>query len=560
MVVLALMLLAGAPQPNPRGIDLLLWNGRIRTQDPGRPEATAIAVRGDRIVAVGADAEVRPLACAATQHIDLKGAFVLPGLVDAHVHLRSLGEQLTSLDLRGIESADEIVSRAARASASRPAGEWLIGIGWDQNLWPQESYPEHRALSAAIPDRPVWLQRIDWYAGWANRKALEAAGITRDTPDPQGGRILKDAAGEPTGVFLGEAMNLVARAQPPLTRERIKALLRPALARCAAMGLTGVHDAAATLEEAAAFRELAEAGELPVRVYLMWKGYGGPDVGPMLAQGVLVDYRDRLTHRTLKLIIDGTMGSHGALLFEDYADDPGNRGFFVTPAPEIRRLTQDALRRGYQVATHAIGDRGIHLTLDAFEAALAVAPSRDPRPRIEHLQCIRPQDISRVKRLGLIASMQPSHATAEHSWSERRVGAIRGRGLYALRSVLDAGIPLAAGSDLPVDDESPLTGIHSAVTRQDTRGQPPGGWHAEQKLTLDEALRAYTIGPAYAAFEDDRKGRIAPGFWADLTVLAQDLRTIPAAEIPGVEVVLTLVGGRVAYRAPEPAPGLPRPQ
>ena len=529
-------------------LDLLLSNGRVLTQDPRRPEATAIGIRGDRIVMVGGDVEVARGGGPRTQRLDLGGAFVMPGLVDSHVHLRSLGEQLTSLDLRGIASPEEIARRAAKAASALPASEWLNGIGWDQNLWPGGRYPDHRLLTLTVPDRPVWLLRIDWYAGWANRMAMHAAGITRDTPDPQGGRIVKDASGEPTGLFLGEAVSLVARAQPPRTRARLKDLLRPALARCAAMGLTEVHDAAAILEEAAAFRELAEAGELPIRVHLMCKGYGGEDVASMLAQPILIDHRGRLTHRTLKLIIDGTMGSHGALFFEDYADDPGNRGFFVTPAEEIRRLTEEAMRRGYQVATHAIGDRGISLVLDAFEAALDAVKPRDPRPRLEHLQCVRRADVERVKRLGLIASMQPSHATAEFGWSEKRVGAERGHGLYALRWVVNAGIPLAAGSDLPVDDESPLTGIHSAVTRQNPRGEPAGGWHPEHKLTLEEALRAYTLGPAYAAFEEDRKGRIAPGQWADLTILAKDLRNIPASEIPRVEVLGTLVGGRFAYR------------
>lgn len=528
--------------------DLILSNARILTLDPARPEATALAIRGDRIATVGGP-EVTKLAGPATRQIDLAGGFVLPGLVDSHVHLRSLGEQLTSLDLRGVTSVDEVARRARDAAAALPPGEWLSGIGWDQNLWPGKSYPDHLPLTAAVPDRPVWLQRIDWYAGWANAAALRAAGITRTTPDPQGGRILRDESGEPTGLFLGEAMGLVGKAQPPPTRTRLKDWLRRALARCAEVGLTGVHDAAATAGEAAAFRELADAGELPIRVYLMWKGYGGDPVEPLLEQSILVDYKGRLTHRTLKLLIDGTMGSHGALFFEDYADDPGNRGFFVTPAEEVRRLTELALRKGYQVATHAIGDRGISLVLDAFEAAFRAVPTPDPRGRIEHLQCVRLTDLPRVKRLGLIASMQPGHATSEWSWSEKRVGPERGRGLYALRSVLDHGIPLAAGSDLPVDDESPLAGIHAAVTRQDRQGQPPGGWHFEERLSLEEALRAYTTGPAYAAFEDDRKGRIAAGYWADLTVLDRDLREVPAGEIWRVRVRLTLVGGQAVTRA-----------
>jgi predicted amidohydrolase YtcJ len=534
----------------PRAPDLLLTNGVVMTLDLARPGASAIAVTGDRIMAVGSDREILQLAGPESRQVDLRGTFVLPGLGDAHVHLRSLGEQLTSLDLRGIGSVPEIARRVHEAASRLPVGAWLNGIGWDQNLWPDKAYPDHRALTEAADDRPVWLQRIDWYAGWANRRAMQAAGITRATPDPPGGRILRDADGEPTGLFMGEAMALVANAQPAPPRATVKAWLRRALARCAEVGLTSVHDAAVTPEEATAFRELADADELPLRVYLMWKGYGGAAVEPLLEQPPLVDYRSRLTLRALKLIIDGTMGSHGALFFQDYADQPGNAGFFVTPAAEIRRLAELALRKGYQVATHAIGDRGISLTLDALEQALAAVPTRDARPRIEHLQCVRREDLARAKQLGVIASMQPSHATSEWRWSETRVGPERGRGLYALRWVLEAEIPLAAGSDLPVDSESPLAGIHAAVTRRDAGGEPARGWHPEQRLTLDEAVRAYTFGPALAAFEELYRGRIAPGFRADLTVLASDLRQVPVSEIPRIPVVATLVGGRFAYQAP----------
>jgi len=545
--VAAFLFACGSPAAPP---DLVLFNGRVMTMDANRPEATAIAVRSESILAVASDQEVLDRADRSTRRVDLNGSFVLPGLIDSHVHLRSLGEQLASIDLRGVTSIEEIVRRVKAGATSAAPSEWIIGIGWDQNLWSAKSYPDHRPLTAAVPDSPVWLQRIDWYAGWANRKAMEVAGITRDTLDPQGGRILHDKSGEPTGVFLGEAMNLVDRAQPPPGRERIIDWLRLALTRCAEVGLTEVHDAAATREEAAAFRELAEGGQLPLRVYLMWKGYGGEPVDPLLEEPILINYRDRLTLRTLKLVIDGTMGSHGALFFEDYADEPGNRGFFVTPAEEIHRLTELALRKGYQVATHAIGDRGIRLTLDAFEQALAVFPGRDHRPRIEHLQCVKKEDLPRLKRMGIIASMQPSHATSEWRWSETRVGPEGGQGLYALRWVLDQGIPLAAGSDLPVDSESPLVGLHSAVTRQDLEGKPEGGWHPDQKLTLEEALRAYTVGPAYAAFEEDRKGKIAPGFWADFTVLSSDLRAIHSSEIPKVQVVSTFVAGKLVFQRP----------
>ncbi len=530
--------------------DLILFNGTILTLDPQRPEARAVAARGGTIVAVGSDRDVLALAGGATRRIDLRGRLALPGLIDAHGHIRSLGEQLAGLDLRGVASVDEIARRVAGRAAGLPPGEWVSGGGWDQNLWPGERFPDHHSLSKAVPDRAVWLSRIDGHAGWANLKAMQVAGITRRTPDPPGGTIERDERGEPTGVFVDNAMNLIDKAQPPPTRDRIKSWISLGLRRCAEAGLTEVHDAGVSEEEAAAFRELAEAGQLPLRVYLMWSGMRGEPLDRLLAQPPVVDYRNRLTLRAVKLMIDGAMGSRGAVFFQEYSDDPGNKGLFVMSPEAVEQAATLALRRGYQVCTHAIGDRGIRLTLDAYEKALAAAPSPDPRPRIEHLQCVAREDVARLKQLGVVASMQPSHATSDMYWADERVGRERGRGLYAWRWVLDEGVTIAAGSDFPVDPERPLVGIHSAVTRQDLKDWPEGGWHPEQKMTLDEALRAYTAGAAYAAFEENRKGRIAPGFWADFTVVSKDLRSIPPAEIPDAGVAYTIVGGAVVHEAP----------
>ena len=525
-------------------VDLILTNGRIVTLDPGHPEAQAIAIRGDRIAAVGDDATIRGLAGAATRRIDLKGGTVLPGLIDAHGHVASLGERLASLDLRGIGSVEEVAARVRqRASEPLPAGAWITGGGWDQNLWPGEQFPDHRRLTEASPDRPVLLRRVDGHASWANRSALLAAGIVRGTPDPEGGRIVRDARGEPTGVLVDNAMLLAEKAQPKPDREQIKAWIRLALDRCARAGLTEVHDAGVSREQVAAYRELAEEGPLPLRVYLMWDGTTSDPIEPMVEQEPFVGYRGRLTLRAVKLMVDGAMGSRGAVFFDDYADAPGTKGLFVTAPEEIERRTILALRRGYQVCTHAIGDRGIHEVLQAYERALAAVPVRDPRLRIEHLQAVAREDLPSLQRLGVIASMQPSHATSDMYWAEERIGALRGRGLYAWRWVLDLGIPVAAGSDFPVDPEQPLVGLHSAVTRQDLKNWPDGGWHPEQKMTLKEAIAAYTAGAAYAAFEEHDKGRIAQGMWADLTILAEDLQAVPPERIPTVEVRATIVGG-----------------
>lgn len=540
-------------------VDLVLHGGKVVTMDPERPEAQAVAARGGVVVRVGSDAEVLALAGESTRRIDLRGGMVVPGLIDAHGHIRSLGDQMATLDLRGIDRVDEIARRVRERAAQLGPGEWVRGGGWDQNLWPGEKFPDHRPLTGASPDRPVWLDRIDGHASWANRKAMEAAGITRSTPDPAGGSIERDARGEPTGVFIDNAQDLVNRVIPAPTRQRTKDSILLALRRCAEGGLTAVHDAGVSREEVAAFKELADEGRLPLRVYLMLAGsgfvWGGGGAGPegfdqTLAEPPLVNYRDRLTLRAVKLMIDGAMGSRGAVFFEDYDDDPGNRGLFVMPPEQIEAYTAAALRRGYQVCTHAIGDRGIRLTLDAYEKALAANPAPDPRPRIEHLQCVAREDVPRLKRLGVIASMQPSHATSDMYWADERVGAERGRGLYAWRWVLEAGVTIAAGSDFPVDPERPLVGLHSALTRQDLKDWPAGGWHPEQKMTFEEALRAYTVDAAYAAYEEKTKGRIAPGFWADFTVLGKDLRAVPPEEIPRVPVTHTIVGGSVVFEGP----------
>jgi hypothetical protein len=560
LVSLAALSLAGggcAARRSEPPADLVLHGGAVVTLDPERPEARAVAVRGGRIAAAGDDRDILRLASDATRRIDLGGRMVLPGLTDAHGHIRSLGEQLDSLDLRGVDSIEEVARRAAARAAALGPGEWVTGGGWDQHLWPGERFPDHRPLSRAVPDRPVWLSRIDGHASWANRRAMEAAGIGRATPDPPGGVIRRDARGEPTGIFIDNAQDLIGSVQPKPTRARLKEWITLALGRCAAVGLTAVHDAGVGEEEAAAFRELADEGRLPLRVYLMWSGIGGAYLSGaatpferLLAEPPLVDYRDRLTLRAVKLMIDGAMGSRGALFFEDYADDPGNRGLPVMTPEAIEQAAVVALRRGYQVCTHAIGDRGIRLVLDAYERALAQVPPGDHRPRIEHLQCVAREDVPRLKALGVIASMQPSHATSDMYWADERVGPDRGRGLYAWRWVLDAGVRLAAGSDFPVDPERPLVGLHSAVTRQDLKRWPEGGWHPEQRMTLEEAIRAYTAGAAYAAFEEDTRGRIAPGYLADLTVVGRDLRAIPPGEIPDAGVAYTIVGGVVVHEAP----------
>jgi hypothetical protein len=536
-------------------MDLVFLHGRVMTLDPSRPDARAVAIRDGRILAVGDDAGVLATVSPGARRIDLAGGMILPGLTDAHGHVMMLGRRLSSLDLRGMTSA-EAVAEAVRSWTA--PGDWITGGGWDQNLWPGRRDPDHRPLTAAAPGRPVYLRRVDGHAGWANLRALEAAGVGRNTPDPDGGRIVRDAAGEPTGLLIDHAMRLVERAEPGPTPAMVAGWIRAALARCAAAGLTGVHDAGVSQRQEETYRALADEEALPLRVYLMWDGTTPDPIEAMIARPAYRDAGGRLTLRAVKLMIDGALGSRGALLFDDYSDARGERGLVVTPPGELQRRIAAATSRGYQVAIHAIGDRGIALVLDACEAVLpaaaaaATAPAAVPfeaRPRIEHLQCVRASDLPRLRRLGAIASMQPSHATSDMAWAEERVGRGRAAGLYAWRWVLDAGIALAAGSDFPVDPESPLQGLQAAVTRSDAAGRPAGGWRPEQRLTLEEALVAYTRGAAYAAFEESDGGVIRPGARADLTILEEDLRTIAPQRIGAVRVLATMVGGRFAYDA-----------
>ncbi|HUD70835.1 MAG TPA: amidohydrolase [Dongiaceae bacterium] len=540
-------------------MDLILTGGVVWGGDAeGAPAAraatgaTALAIRGGTIAAIGDDATIKATATRATRQIALGGALVLPGLMDAHGHVRGLGERLATVDVRGARRIEAVVESVRRRAATTPPGRWITGGGWDQNLWPGGAFPDHRPLDAAAPGIPVYLRRIDSHAAWASRAALAAAGIDRATPDPAGGRIERDAAGDPTGILIDNAMPLVERARPARTRDEIRAYVAQALERCAAAGLTAVHDAGVSIEEAEVFGALADEGSLPIRVYLMWDGTGPASIDAMLERAPFVGRGGRLTHRAVKLMVDGAMGSRGAVFFDDYADAPGVRGLFVTAPAEIERRAVQAMRRGYQVATHAIGDRGVHEVVGAYEKALAaVRPGAgvrfEPRLRIEHVQCARVEDLARARRLGVIASMQPSHATSDMGWAVDRVGAARAGMLYAWRTVAGAGLTIAGGSDFPIDPETPLLGLHAAVTRQDRTGRPAGGWHPEERLTIEEAVDAYTRGAAYAAFEEHEAGRVAPGFRADLTVLDEDLRRIPPERIHAVPVRGTIVGGQIVY-------------
>lgn len=530
--------------------DLLLVNGNLVTMDPERPTAEALAIADGRIVAVGSTAEIRD-AYAGSEIVDLDGRTAMPGIIDAHGHLLSLGTSLMRLNLRGVQTPDEAVERVRARAATTAPGDWITGWGWDEGAW-ADRYPTRELLDRAAPQNPVFLMGLHSFASWANSAALRAAGITADTPDPPNGAIVRDPeTREPTGVLMNAAQDLLTRAVPPLTAVQRERAIRRAVQECLKHGLTTVHDANVTAEALTALEALQQRGELGLRVYAMLDGTDGDLLDRFFASGPVIESDGRLTVRSVKLFADGALGSRGAALFEPYSDAPTTRGQLRVDEDSLYRTTLRALRAGYQVATHAIGDRANHVVLNAYERALREASgAEDPRLRIEHAQVVASDDLPRFAVLGVIASMQPPHATSDMPWAADRLGPDRIRGAYAWRDFLRSGAHVPMSSDFPGESLDPFRGIYAAVTRQSPEGIPEGGWYPEQRVSRREALRAYTREPAFAGFEEELKGRIAPGLLADLIVLSVDITEIPADQLLGLQVLATYVGGTLVYEAP----------
>ncbi|HXV61683.1 MAG TPA: amidohydrolase [Vicinamibacteria bacterium] len=541
---------ACAPQES---ADLILINANVITVDEALPRAEAVAIKGNRILAVGAAGAVESHTGAETEIIDLDGATVVPGLIDAHMHFPRLGKRTKQLFLDETRSPSEAVAVVKEKIASTPPGEWVTGQGWHTVMWEMSGFPDSTELNAASPDNPVYLVGMASHAAWVNERALGIAGITTETPDPPGGEIVRTNRGEPTGFLRETAMDLVSRRLPQETRASRKADIELSITTALAMGLTEVHDAGVGYEEIEIYKELLEEGKLDIRLNVMFEI---PDAGEVLEQFIANPPEvglgeGRLTLRSLKIFADGALGARGAALLEPYADSPEEIGLLQADENELYEVTRKAMGAGYQVAAHAIGDRANRIVLDAFERAQEERPADRPRHRIEHAQVIAPEDIPRFAELGVIPSMQPIHATMDMGFAEARVGPDRIRGAYAWRSLVDSGAMLVASADtpaFPVKYSNPLWGYHAAVTRQDASGNPPDGWYPNQTLTRLEALKIYTINAAYAAFEEDVKGTLAPGKLADLTVLSKDILTIPPPEILETEVLMTLVDGRIVWK------------
>jgi len=483
------------------------------------------------------------------QTVDGGGRYLLPGLIDAHGHVDNLGKLRLSADLVGSVSLDDALARVRAQAEKHPDAPWVLGRGWNEQLWPGRKSPSAAELDAVVADRPAWLRRVDGHAGWANHAALRAANITRDTPDPPGGRIERDAQGEPTGVLVDGALDLLEKSIPERSDAQLAASLDAALAEMASFGLTGVGDPGVDARRVALYKRYADAGKLRTRIYAMVDEVG-EDFDTVAENGPLRAYGDGvLDVAAVKLYADGSLGSRGAALLAPYSDKPALKGLlFMTPEVMTGKMDK-AFSKGFQVAVHAIGDAANREVLDAFEAAYKSHPeARKLRNRIEHAQVVSLADIPRFKSLDVIASMQPTHATSDMNMAEDRIGHARMAGAYAWRRFLAQGTPVAAGSDFPVESANPFWGIYSAVTRQDHDGKPPKGWYADQAMTREEALRAFTLDAAFAAGAEDRVGTLEPGKYADFVLVDRDLFDVPAADIWKLRVLETWVGGKRVYK------------
>jgi predicted amidohydrolase YtcJ len=546
---------AARPQLGGRApADLVLLHADVYTVDPRRPRARAVAVRGDRIEAVGPDEQIEALIGPGTRVVDLHGRFVMPGFNDAHVHLESAGLAKLRLDFTGARSLAEFRERIRKRLADFQPGEWILGRGWDHTLWPEKRFPTREDLDAISRDHPIFLTRVDGHVAVANSLALKLAGISKHTPDPPGGRIVRDArTGEPNGMLEEDAaMSLVLRAIPPVSPALRRRALALALADATRSGVTSVQDFS-SWDAFLVYQQLAREGRLTVRV-TEWLPFDlplpaleemrreGGGSGPWVRTGAL------------KAFLDGSLGSRTAALLAPYSDDPSTSGILREDPAKLIPMTVERDRAGFQINFHAIGDRAVRLGLDAFAAAEKANPPRDRRDRIEHAQVVAPGDAARFARLGVIASMQPCHLLDDARWAAARLGAERARGAYAWKTMLDHGVHLAIGTDEPVEPIDPVGNLYACVARRTADGFPPGGFEPQEEIPMDACLRAYTLGSAYAEFSDDRLGQLVPGKLADLVALSADPARVAPGELWNLRAMLTIVGGRIVYEEESPAP------
>ena len=527
--------------------DLIIINANVRTMDGHRPTAAAIAVLGNRIVAVGANDEIKQLAGTATKVVDAQGQLVLPGFNDAHVHFMSGGFQLSSVDLRDADTPQEFANRIRDFVGENPAGRWITGGDWDHERWPDAKLPTKELIDEFTRETPVFVNRLDCHMTLANSLVLKLAGVTRDTKDPDGGVIVRDASGEPTGVLKDAAQNLVWKVFPPRSFNERLAAARAATDYAASLGVTSVQDMSAGID-VGVYQTLLDRGELKTRIYAVWPL---PNWERLAQTGVRARFGSpMLRNGGLKGFSDGSLGSTTALFFDPYVDEPSTCGIpsdEMFPDGAMLERVRGADKVGLQILIHAIGDRANDEVLSIYEQVQKETSDCDRRFRIEHAQHLRPQDIPRFARDKVIASMQPSHAIDDGRWADKRIGGERARNTYAFRALLDSGATLAFGTDWTVAPLNPLLAIYAAVTRRTLDGKHPQGWVPEQKVAVEEAVHAYTVGSAYAEFQEHEKGTITPGKLADISLLSHDIFKIDPIEIQNVSVVMTIMDGHVIF-------------
>jgi predicted amidohydrolase YtcJ len=535
---------------NHKQADLVIIGGKIATVDDDFSITEAVVVQNAKIVFVGTNEDAIGYIGNKTKVIELNGELVLPGLIDSHGHLTGYGKSLEHIDLVGTKSYQEIIELVVEKVKTAKHGEWIRGRGWDQNDWDIKEFPHHQSLSDISPNNPVLLSRIDGHAILVNQNAMEIAQINKFSSNPDGGKIIRDSNDLPSGILIDNAEKLITDYIPKYSTEKIRSIIQGAANKCTEFGLTGVGDAGIPISRIDDYKYLIDNNKMPIRINAMLADTVVNNIYAFL-QNYKVDNHgnDFLRIKSVKLYADGALGSRGAALLEQYSDDPENSGLIVTGYSHMLEVCIAALESDFQVCTHAIGDKAIRTMLNVYEEALVESPNADHRFRIEHSQIVNLDDVSRYAELGVIPAMQPQHAVSDMPWTEDRIGSDRVKGAYAFRSFIDKGIIIPCGSDFPVEVPNPLIGIHNAVTRQDENGNPKGGWLPEQKMTIEEAIKGYTIWAAYSAFQEDILGSIEVGKYADFTILDNDILTIEPVEILNTKPIYTLVGGEIKYQA-----------
>ncbi len=527
---------------------LLLDNIRgYRVDAGGRYQFNALLIENGKVSAYDNDARQRA-STLASPRLDGNGNTLLPGLIDAHGHVQGLGQEKRQIDMRGVGSLSAAQQQVNAWAKAHPELPWLLGRGWNQVLWDGGQFPTARDLDAVVSDRPILLERIDGHASWANSRAMKAAGISKATPDPAGGQIIRDARGEPTGIFVDNAMNLLTAKLPAVSEAERLAQYRAALAELAALGMTGVHDAGISPDDYRLYQQLGASNELPLRVYAMLAD--SPAARTLISKAPPApQFEHRLFLRSVKAWVDGALGSRGAAMLSDYSDHPNHRGLLLYTPADMQTLAALGVSNGWQLSIHAIGDAGNRIVLDTLDKVVRTDAERALRHRIEHAQVIALGDIPRFAKQQVIASIQPTHATSDMNMAEARVGSDRIKGAYAWRKLLNAGARLAGGSDFPVELANPFYGLHAAVTRTDRDGQPPGGWYPAEKLSRDEALRIFTHDAAYAGHMEQLTGSLAVGQYADFILVDRDFFTVPEQDIAHTKILSTWVAGKKIFSA-----------